>query len=362
MLQHISPKQTSLLLAQLTDAYPIVSIIGLSKNAGKTTVLNSLLQGLSSSAAHPCIGLTSIGLDGESHDLLSQTLKPEIYVLKGSLFATAADLLPLCDITKQIEQVTEIATPLGRIVLVRARSDGYIQLAGPSIRKQLWQIQQELKQLGAERILVDGAMGRRVFTEEASGDGVILCSGAAFHQSMAETIGETLRITQLFSLPLTELPSAALEGSQYLICQKDGSRQYISASLARSSEFSLPVYLQRDSTAFYTAGAVTDLLLRQLLHSGIRLQDFTLIVNNGSCILAQDCLLRQFLAAGAGIRVRQQIPILAITANAYAFDYPVYRAEQFIQELAEAIHLPIIDVKEGIVCNLAKSHPAIRRI
>ncbi len=362
MLQHISSQQTSLFLAQLTEAHPNISIIGLSKNAGKTTVLNSLLRGLNSSDAHPCIGLTSIGRDGENRDLLSQTTKPEIYIPKGSLFATAAGLLPFCDITKQIEQVTEIATPLGRIVLVRACSDGYIQLAGPSMRRQLWQIQQEMKQLGAEKILIDGAMGRRVLPMEASGDGVILCSGASFHQSMAETIGETLRIVQLFSLPLTELPSAALEGTQYLICQKDGSRQYVSASLARSSDFSLPAYLQRDSIAFYTAGAVTDLLLRQLQHSQIRLQGFTLTVNNGSYILAQDRHLRQFLAAGARILVRQQISILAIAANAYAVDHPAYAAEQFIQLLAETIRLPIIDVEEGIVCNLAKSHPAIRRI
>lgn len=362
MLQRTTPKQTSLILAQIADAYPVVSIIGLSKNAGKTTVLNSLLQGFGSSDPHQLLGLTSIGRDGESSDLVTETAKPKIYVAKGVLFATAAGLLPFCDITKQIEQVTEIATPLGRIVLVRACSDGYIQLAGPSIRKQLLQIQHTMTELGAVRILIDGAMGRRVLTSEASGNAVILCSGATFHQSMAETVKETLWIAQLFSLPLTQLPSVALEGTHYLICQREGNRQYVSASLARRADFSLWEQLNRDSVAFYTAGAVTDTLLRHLLHSDLELENFTLIATNGSRIIAHDFLVKQFLAAGAKIQVRQQIPILAIAANAYSVYHPAYAAEQFINLLADAIDLPIIDVKEGIVCNLPISHHATNRI
>ena len=107
-----------------------MSIVGMCKNAGKTTMLNWLLT-----AGHlrGTLGLTSIGRDGESTDVVTGTEKPGIFVREGTLIATAKDMLRLGDVTKEILMTTGIPTPLGEVVIMRARSDGYVQLAGPSI-------------------------------------------------------------------------------------------------------------------------------------------------------------------------------------------------------------------------------------
>ena len=54
-----------------------MSIVGMCKNAGKTTMLNWLLT-----AGHlrGTLGLTSIGRDGESTDVVTGTEKPGIFV------------------------------------------------------------------------------------------------------------------------------------------------------------------------------------------------------------------------------------------------------------------------------------------
>ena len=73
-----------------------MSIVGMCKNAGKTTVLNKLIAELNESRVR--LGLTSIGRDGESTDLVTRTAKPGIYVYEGTLVATAVDMFRLSDL------------------------------------------------------------------------------------------------------------------------------------------------------------------------------------------------------------------------------------------------------------------------
>ena len=135
-----------------------MSIVGMCKNAGKTTMLNWLLT-----AGHlrGTLGLTSIGRDGESTDVVTGTEKPGIFVREGTLIATAKDMLRLGDMTKEILMTTGIPTPLGEVVIMRARSAGYVQLAGPSITTQLRSVSESFFALGAEKSVIDGALGRK---------------------------------------------------------------------------------------------------------------------------------------------------------------------------------------------------------
>ena len=80
-----------MLLLPLIESYRSLSIIGMCKNAGKTTVLNSILSEMG--ATGKTLGLTSIGRDGESVDVVTQTHKPGIYVRDGTLIATALEML-----------------------------------------------------------------------------------------------------------------------------------------------------------------------------------------------------------------------------------------------------------------------------
>ena len=132
--------------------YKSISIIGMRKNVGKTTTLNCMLKQADSIS----VGLTSIGVDGEREDRVYKTPKPEIYVKTGSLIATAERCFLDSDITLEILEITNVNTPLGRIIIAKALSDGYIELAGPSINTQIKWICERLEKLGAHLTLVDG--------------------------------------------------------------------------------------------------------------------------------------------------------------------------------------------------------------
>ena len=121
---------TAELVRQLRQVQSM-SIVGMCKNAGKTTMLNWLLA---HTGRQQVLGLTSIGRDGESTDVVTGTEKPSIFVPAGTLIATAKDMLRLGDVTQEILVTTGIPTPLGEVIIMRARSDGYVQLAAGSIK------------------------------------------------------------------------------------------------------------------------------------------------------------------------------------------------------------------------------------
>ena len=86
------------------ENYKRISIIGMEKNVGKTTLLNKLIADIGKTKK---LGLTSIGRDGEDIDVVTNTDKPRIYVREGSIIATGRDCLAKCDITKEILYVTD---------------------------------------------------------------------------------------------------------------------------------------------------------------------------------------------------------------------------------------------------------------
>ena len=84
-----------------------LSIVGMCKNAGKTTVLNRLL---SQYGRKRTLALTSIGRDGESTDVVTGTEKPGIFVPQGTLIATAKDMLRLCGLMEKLSQYQKVNT------------------------------------------------------------------------------------------------------------------------------------------------------------------------------------------------------------------------------------------------------------
>lgn len=69
------------------EGFKSVCIAGMSKNAGKTTVLNAFLDAFHAHGVG--VAVTSIGRDGESNDVVFDVAKPEVFLKKGDIAATA---------------------------------------------------------------------------------------------------------------------------------------------------------------------------------------------------------------------------------------------------------------------------------
>lgn len=173
------------------------AIAGLSKNAGKTTLLSALIA-----QTEEKIAVTSIGLDGENTDAVTLTPKPRLYIKRGTILVTAQQAFDKCDITKRILDVTDIGTPLGRVIVAEALSDGFVLLAGPSMYSQAVSVRDKLRQWGVSRFYVDGAVSRRAFATAELCDSLAFCVGASYSFNFERIIEETRHIVRILTLPV----------------------------------------------------------------------------------------------------------------------------------------------------------------
>ena len=127
----------SSIAASLTDLLSgtrRLALVGLAKNTGKTETLAAILA--EHAAAGRAIGVTSIGRDGEAHDVIDARIeKPRVKLQAGSLVATTGALLRASSVAHERLGQTGVRTPLGEVVLARLSEAGTVEVAGPSVHQ-----------------------------------------------------------------------------------------------------------------------------------------------------------------------------------------------------------------------------------
>lgn len=330
-------------LTKLLRPYGSVSIIGMCKNAGKTTVLNRLIR--DAAGAGITLGLTSIGRDGEGKDLVTGTKKPGIYIPEGTLIATASSLvLRDCDVTREILDTTGIPTPMGEVVLVKARSDGSVQLAGPSITSQLAQVRDRLFALGADKVIIDGALSRKSLCSRRVTEATVLCTGASYHQNMATVVADTAYHCQLLTLPETEQallrPLDQGDDRGIVLVTQEGLQPLPAGVTLEAALRTQPVQ------AVFFGGALTDHVLAPLIMSPALPAGLELVVRDSTKLLLKQENFEKLLRRGVALRVLSNVHLAAVTVNpfsAYGFHMD---AAQLQSQLESRISLPVINVME----------------
>ena len=179
-----------------------ISIVGLSKNSGKTTTLNAIIN--QTNGRFSRIGITSIGRDGENEDIAIGNTKPRINVKKNTIIATTESLVDHCDVSKNIVYSTDYTTPMGRVYLIETMSDGYVQIAGPSSVSQMINLKKVMQYLNCECIFVDGASSRRSLGYSKLADGIVICSSANLSSNINDVVEATSFVASLYDLPISK--------------------------------------------------------------------------------------------------------------------------------------------------------------
>ncbi len=333
-------------LSRLTSQFSSLSMIGMCKNSGKTTTLNRLIEELNTRGQE--LALTSIGRDGETRDVVTATPKPEIYVRRGTLLATAAGLLPLCDITREIVRTTRMGTPLGDVVILRALSDGYVQLAGPSMNDQLKQLTNIFRELGAEKIIVDGAISRKSLCSRDVTEATVLCTGASCHRDMDRVIDDTAHVCDLLRLPSVQDPrllEAADESGDKLVYMT-GDYQTVTPAKEKMPDGASLMRARPDIRWLFVSGAVTDSLLSPLIASAAAPRQFSVVAGDGSRVLLSRTVLERMGRLGWQLLVREPVYLAAVTINPVSAYGYVFNKEEFLKKMTRAIPVPVINVED----------------
>ncbi|MCX8094770.1 MAG: hypothetical protein N3D74_01065 [Caldisericia bacterium] len=279
----------------------ILSIIGLSKNCGKTTTLNKIIEILEKEGKKVCI--TSIGIDGESFDYLFLFEKPKIHLKENFYVITSIDSLENSDAKISIVKKFNIFTSKGELILVKIEKEGDVEVSGPYIGKDLEKILNEIKELDFDFILIDGAIDRKVSIRYS--DGIILQTGLNIMDKKEEIIEETLFYKELFLLPEID------EEIKNIIYKIKNHHKFI---YILNNDFIKSDTIKKFNEKYlFINGALTDAILDEIIKEDIK----KIIVEHPYNILTSRKIYFDFKKNEGDIYVINQVKLLGFSFSSF---------------------------------------------
>ena len=323
-------------MRKIIDSYPVIGIIGLSKNSGKTTTMNHLI----SLCADQKVGVTSIGLDGEDLDQIHHLPKPKIQVKKGMVVATACTCLEASTVAYDILENTDFLTIIGKVKIVRILSEGPMVIAGPTSNHDLDILIQKMRTF-VDKLFVDGAFNRMTFSNLKVFDGIVLAAGASYHNDMKRTIQKTKMIVDTFGL--SPVDPKDFDAFELIIDTKVGRKSYIRKDPSALEDIFQSV---RQIETIYLKGAMTEAFVNQLIKH--RMENITIVVEDPSRIMIHEKAYAHLNLLNIKLKIMHRCPLLFVTINPFRPIGASYDAEIFLKAMENEItNIPVYDIVGG---------------
>lgn len=322
-----------------------VAIVGLAKNAGKTECLNYILRRLA--LRGHATALTSIGVDGETRDVVLRTPKPEITVYENMLFATSELHYRQRRLTSEILDVSNRRTSLGRLVTARAVIEGKALISGPADTATMRTLIARLQGHGAQTVLVDGALSRLSPASPTVADALVLATGAAVASTIQEVRSHTRFVCSLIELPAVE-PTLAdrLETLTAGVWGIDEAGWTFDLNIP--SAFALEKNRDRifsHGTTLFCSGAVSDRML-QFLSAQKQIADTTLIMRDFTRLFATPATLADYRRRGGKLEVLRKNRLLAVCVNPVSPRGYRLDSDRLCGELGDVLPVPVYDLMQ----------------
>lgn len=322
--------------------YSSLSIVGLEKNTGKTECLKYVLNRMPVNTRR--IAVTSIGIDGETVDQVTRTQKPEIVLPQGMYFATSEAHYKLRRLVSELVDVSDENTSLGRVVTAKALTAGKILLSGPPSATGLIRWMKQMRRLGVDLTIIDGALSRLSSASPAVSESMILATGAAYSANINTLVQKTAHVVQLINLPLADEGlrntfGALDKGTWWL--DDEGTLNELSSvtSLSQNIRFQ---GMERCRTLF-VAGALVDSFIEKV-RKNKDLKHVEIVVRDFTRIFVSPQLFRLFVKGGGRVTVLHKSKLIAVTVNPTSPSGYVLDSDILCEKLSEAIELPVYDL------------------
>ena len=320
-----------------------VAIVGLAKNTGKTVCLNYVLQRLNQLKAS--VAVTSIGVDGEGTDRVTQTPKPSITLYPGMTFVTSETHYNGRKLLSEITHLSRETTSLGRLVTARVITQGKCLLSGPAQTAQIRALTARMQRIGIQTTVVDGALSRLSLASPAVTDGMVLATGAAYSTNLPLLVQKTRFVKELIDLPqVSEAIQKELTGIESGVWAVSQEGQAIdlnlqSVLLAQKEKANL----LREGNRLYVSGVVSDSFLDMLRQQR---KQVTLIVTDFSRVFVKPETFKAFLRGGNRIECLLKTKLLAVTVNPYAPSGYTLNSDLLCRKMQEALQIPVYNIKQ----------------
>lgn len=322
------------MINSLIKNYKTISIVGMSKNAGKTTVLNTILKKVQSQR----VAITSIGLDGEKIDQVTFKPKPRIKVYKGMIVATAEDCLQDCEALYVTHEKTQINTALGNIVIIEILNEGNVLVAGPATKTKMKSLIYRLKKYTLDHVFIDGALFRKSFSVQEIVDAMILVSGASYNRDMDVTINDTkVLVDQLLLNRCEERPNVGLidkKNNQYMV-QKGFQKNTLLDMIIKNK-----IYVKYCRIH----GAITNNIAQTIIDNRIQFMNAEIEIDDTISILCDAHHYELLKKIKIKFCVANRVPVLFLAINPYSPTGYEYDSLKFKNTLQRNTSLRCINV------------------
>jgi hypothetical protein len=333
------------LMREIADKYKTVSVIGMAKNAGKTTALNYLIAQAEDDGLR--LGISSTGRDGESEDVVTGTDKPRIFLPEDSLVVTASGIYELSDAGLEILSMTDHASPLGRILICRVAEAGFVQTAGPVTTAGQKEVCAFMLASGARIVLIDGAIDRKSIASPEASDGIILATGAVLSRSLTKVAEETGFAVEILGLPEFKdegIRSAIEENPGSILVFGEDNVKMLPDKTGLTPGMGISREITAETRCVYLPGALTAGLIASVDSSLLGGLEF--IVRDSTKVFIDRSSWRRFKARGLRVSVLSGVEIAAVTVNPKAPEGYSFDSRALIDAVKRVVgDLPVIDVR-----------------
>ncbi len=329
---------------------PAIAVIGLVKNAGKTTVVNALLA-----KAERCFGLTSLGLDGERTDHLTGLAKPSIAPPSGTVVATTEGSLARSRYELDVLETLPFHTPLGHVVIGRASGGGCVEVSGPTTLAELRTTIERVHAHGARQVLVDGAINRLGSASPRVSEALILATGGMVGDTLDEVV-ETTRAT----LDMLTIPRASGEIVAQLEPHLGSARAITLDERGKAAALALETVIgegvavarevaRRKAATLFVGGALTEEFVDDFTRVLPPRHRIRVVVRDATVLVLPATSVARFARRGIALEALRSLRVLAVTVNPFRVPQP-YRPKVFFTAIADALggRVPVFDVINGL--------------
>jgi hypothetical protein len=344
-------------LSELTAPARRLALVGLAKNTGKTVALTALLSELA--AAREPVGVTSVGRDGEQHDVIDFRIeKPLVRLAAGDLVATTDGLLRESGVPHELLQRTGIRTPMGEVLLARLNGAGTIEIAGPSAAADTRAVVDVMLERGATRALIDGAIDRRAASSPEVSDGLVMSTGAILSDDLEEVVARTAEAVALVRLAalgedgeearVREAARVQQAGVSTLLDERLDSHRLPERFVLTAEPPAIGEMLRAAQSPRWllVAGALPERFLDGLVpHVRRSRRPLTVVASDPTRLFLAGRDVEHYRRAGIELRVLRPIELLALTVNPVAPQSHSFESGALRALLAKSVpDVPIFDV------------------
>jgi hypothetical protein len=327
-----------------------LAVIGLVKNAGKTTVVNALMAN-----CPPLFGLTSLGLDGERIDHLTGLAKPRIAPPAGTLVATTQGSLDRSGYAMEVLEELPFLTPLGRVIIGRAGNEGQVEVSGPTTLTELRVTIERLQAHGAEQVLVDGAINRIGSASPRVSDGVVVATGGMVGDTLGDVLETTAATLDMLLLPAVsdetraQLAPYLAQSARALSFDDRGAVTPLELSTVVGEGVTVAREVERLGTrTLFIGGALTQEFVDDFTRVLPPRRELRVVVRDATVLVLPAASVQRFRKRGIALEVLTPLRVLAVTANPFRVPQP-YQPKVFFEAVAGAVgdRVPVFDVVNG---------------